>query len=76
MAISSLGLYEDELQETINDCGNLLDALQIESTIKNDVEDRVQDYLKEYGDWSNISASVQEAYYEVTKSIVEQERSC
>lgn len=74
MAISSLGLYEDELQETINDCGNLLDALQIESTIKNDVEDRVQDYLKEYGDWSNISASVQEAYYEVTKSIVEQER--
>lgn len=74
MAISSLGLYEDELQETINDCGNLLDALQIESTIKNDVEDRVQDYLKEYGDWSNISASVQEAYYEVTKGIVEQER--
>lgn len=74
MAISSLGLYESELQETINDCENLLDALQIESTIKNDVEDRVQDYLKEYGDWSNISASVQEAYYEVTKSIVEQER--
>lgn len=74
MAISSLGLYEDELQETINDCENLLDALQIESTIKNDVEDRVQDYLKEYGDWSNISASVQEAYYEVTKNIVEQER--
>lgn len=73
MSIEALGLHEDEIRETMNDCQSLLDTLQIPYTVKNELDDRVQDYLEKYGDWSNITPSIQEAYYETTKDIVEKE---
>lgn len=67
MAIPAHGIYEGETAQTIEDCEYLLEALQIHN---GELQKHAEEYLQQHGDWSNISASIQEAYCNAAKAIV------
>lgn len=66
MAIPAHGIYERETAQTIEDCEYLLEALQIDEALQK----RAEEYLQQHGNWSDISASIQEAYCNTAKAIV------